>query len=668
MNRNFGKEFSKDFDDICSDYYQGTSAYSEPETAGIRILAEKTDFILWVHYDGYGNEYIIPWTYDPTQKDYGSTSLNVSYDNITQTLEYENVTIKASDNIIKGSLIDYALNLKSVAIQPAIGVENTAKEDILTVCSEHMGYFNEILKLFAQNPVLEYIQGTLSTSQLNSDNVTYFTEGLLNFTIANPSYSDISILLNISIPNTEENFTFYSKQLRDDEEILPVSIKIEKMETLAYTIYFTVVHYSQSFESFEAIAYVYSESGYLSSEILDLEVPSNDNENLGFIMLRDWYRSSGHHEGVAIGLVSGLVAIILALVILLLFCLYKKEPGTEEEESEPGFIHKEIHVAKNNEDQHVDIRQPIVKNPPPKGQELSSGSFNYQPKEEASYNKPQPLANIPQPKTIVKSQYDNDDVPKIIAMPSEKHKFSIKEDDDDDIKPVPIVNIPNRPNNNIPKAVEVPEHHKPHFKEDYLQGTGYPIVVSKANDAIPSTKVPPPGGFKVPEMPVKKLNEPQGEIMKVPSKPEIKESKFISPPVIASKGRVEFKSSDSDSSGIEILHNPTNAPRPATKIMMQQDFDEDIEIKKVIQPSPGQASRPYPVDTYQGHLAVPVQGHKNEGSATFQPSPYKENQGIYSSPYKYANDSKSNSSKASKGSSSRKKSSSSSSSSSSSNQ
>jgi hypothetical protein len=365
---------------------------------------------------------------------------------------------------------------------------------------------------------------------------------------------------------------------------------------------------------------------------------------------------------VAIGLVSALIATILALVILLLFCLYKKEPGTEEEESEPGFIHKEIHVAKNNEDQHVNIRQPIVKVPPPKAQDSSSGSFNFQAKEEAPDNKFQPLAKIPQPKTVVKSQFSNDDEPRIIAMPSEKHKFSIKEEDDDDIKPAPIVNIPNRPNANIPKAVEVPEHHKPHFKEDYPQGTSYPIIVSKPNDTNPIVKAPP-GVYKAPEMPVKKLNEPQGEIIKVQSKPEIKE-KFISPPIISSKGRVEFKSSDSDSSGIEILHNPTNVPRPAPKIMMQQDFDEDIEIKKVTQPTPGQALRPYPVDTYQGHLAVPIQGHKNEGSATFQPPPNKESQGIYSSPYKYGNDSKSNSSKASKGSSSRKNSSSSSSSSS----
>ncbi|OMJ68683.1 hypothetical protein SteCoe_33808 [Stentor coeruleus] len=688
LNRNFGKEFSKEISDECSDYYQGTSSFSEPETAGIKSLVKNTDFILWVHYDGYGNEYIIPWTYDPEEINYGSASLNTSYNAINQTLQYNNVTIKTSDEIIRGSLIDYALSFASVTIQPAIGVENTTKDTILSVCHEHMGYANELLKIFAQNPILEYTQGTLSAPQLNSDNVTYSTEGSLNFTITNPSYSDISILLNVTLFNV--NSTLFYNSTEDEELTIQIPIKIEKMETSVHIESFTVVHDIESIDSIKAAVNLYSESGYLRSEIIDIEVPFNDNnENINSVMLRAWYRSSGHHEGVAVGLVSALIATILALVILLLFCLYKKEPGTEEEESEPGFIHKEIHVAKNNDNQHMEIRQPAVKDPP-KAQDSSSGSFKYEPKEEAQakiqVKSPQPVKFHPQI-PIAKNQFDNDDEPRIIAMNSEKNKFSIKEDDDDDLKPTPIVNIPNRGNLNIPKAVEVPEHHKPHFKEDYPQGAGYPVTVSKNIDPTSTAKVPqpvykapelparkinepqgeiikvPPPVYKAPELPSRKFNEPQGEIIKVPSKAEIKEPKFISPPVITSKGRVEFKDSDSDSSGIEILHNPTNASRPATKIMMPQDFDEEFEVKKVTQPTPGQVFRPTPVEAYQGHLAVPLQGHKNEGSATFQPSPYKENQGIYSTAYKHANDSKSNSSKASKGSSSRKSSSSSSSSS-----
>lgn len=62
LNRNFGKHWRKKFDG-CDEEYQGTAAFSEPETQAIKELVEKHNFKVAYHYHSYGEMLTHPYNY-----------------------------------------------------------------------------------------------------------------------------------------------------------------------------------------------------------------------------------------------------------------------------------------------------------------------------------------------------------------------------------------------------------------------------------------------------------------------------------------------------------------------------------------------------------------------------------------------------------------------------
>lgn len=75
LNRNYGFEWGHDnngsSNNVNSDTYRGTSAFSEPETQAVRELCVDNNFVMALNYHSYGDYLIHPWGYNdtPTSED-----------------------------------------------------------------------------------------------------------------------------------------------------------------------------------------------------------------------------------------------------------------------------------------------------------------------------------------------------------------------------------------------------------------------------------------------------------------------------------------------------------------------------------------------------------------------------------------------------------------------
>lgn len=338
---------------MCSDEYQGTQGFSEVETQILRnLINEIGNVSCWIHLDGGNDSFVIPWGYDSDENEFGSEFLDDSYAEVENKLA-GNYTVGNLDKVYGveygGSLVDYGASKGIFTIQGSFESTIPSSSQILNKCQSHLESLHTILKQTLLPLSIIYLSSSISSQ--TSDNETLYTVSL-NFNITNPSKSHLDALIHINYSNLDSNFTITpsasSRHLSgsDSSEHL---FSIQGYSSLLKTVTLTISGKSSSpsFDiSFQVLLQDYDsnpEYSILASSIYGDKVPKDSQ---GSVFWRSWYRSSSHHEGVAIGLISAIFVAFFALFILFLLKKYKESDGLEanDEEIVSGYSIKEFSI------------------------------------------------------------------------------------------------------------------------------------------------------------------------------------------------------------------------------------------------------------------------------------------------------------------------------------
>ena len=619
LNRNFPYKFGvnapTNVTDSCSDTYEGASAGSEAETKGILSLASSANVKAWLHYDNFGEVYYVPWTFDGST-DYGSALLNSTYASIESQLQTNGASYGTQQGVnevnISGSLIDYALSLGAISLQGALSSQNLQASSILDECSKHMANALIALSPISQALVLEFNSQTLTLCSEAS--CTTLGNLSLAYELTNPSFVPRNVSISLSLSSTSAlTYEIYSIALGSQTLLWGASpvLLIAANSSVSLEI-LVIVSGNETNPTISAVAQAYlpealtySGLAYVSSGNV-----SNEYTNTG-LFERSWYISGTHHEGVAVGLVTTVIIVPLALVILLIFCLYKNNPGNSDESdlSSLYVAKEEVHVARS-EDVRVEIGGG--------GQSFGRNAISEAELKKAEARPPSRAeANIQ--KAFAKPSLENDNT-KIILKPSEvdRNKFGIHDKEESS-----AINIPNKAFPAPPKNVEIPR--------DKFEGK------------IEKTEI----RFEVPK-PVAKIDQPR-PVVAIPvvlaspsgSKTELSQA-------------AEFRASDVQASEYSA---PSDYPSPSVlsgaspyPVPLRSESPAVSNPPYSIKSPPGPLSAPsnYPGPPLIGGIkSVPVP-IRNEGPAASEP-PYavKVPQGPFPVAYpagKYVNDSSSESS------------------------
>ena len=141
-----------------------------------------------MHYDGFGDKYYIPWSYDGSNTDY--QGLSSAYSSITSELSSKNVKYGTSSSFdnenIGGTLIDYALSIRSLAFQGALSKQSLSSSQIASVCSSELSNAIIFLKQLAKPLQISYLSSKISLC----NNCNYPGVFSLTYQITNPSIVD----------------------------------------------------------------------------------------------------------------------------------------------------------------------------------------------------------------------------------------------------------------------------------------------------------------------------------------------------------------------------------------------------------------------------------------------------------------------------------------------
>jgi len=363
LGRNFDFKFdvdeSDEENDGCSDLYQGTEGFSEAETRFIRNLIGKNKKVAcWIHFDGTGNSFLVPWGFDSDEDDYENEFLNDKYEKLASDLreDYKVGNLKEiSGEEYGGSFVDYGASLGIFTTQGLLEATVPKKSEILSKCKEHLESTRVILAQSLLPLSIEYMSSQIRSTTKNSETQVYTD---LEFNITNPSNSYLKAIIQLSCSNKNSNFSLSSAsrvrylEEEEDEDVIEYSFAIEGYSTITEVVALMVSGGSLDV-SFD-ITYQVLLQGYdlnpqyslLTSSAVSDTMPKSENEETVNGFSRSWYRSSGHHEGVAVGLISVLILAIFALIILFLVKGYKETDNIEANNDEvmSGYTIKEFSI------------------------------------------------------------------------------------------------------------------------------------------------------------------------------------------------------------------------------------------------------------------------------------------------------------------------------------
>jgi hypothetical protein len=160
--------------------------------------------------------------------------------------------------------------------------------------------------------------------------------------------------LVLTIKEKNSNFTISELSSKTpsksstDEEVKTKSFSLNGNSSTTLELIYTLKNadLSASFTFSYMVRLEDSSLSLASSSKVEGDCPKSDPEADASLIWRNWYVSSSHHEGVAVGLVTLIFAILIILVILFIFLQYKKSPPGEsgqheyEEEYSSGYILK----------------------------------------------------------------------------------------------------------------------------------------------------------------------------------------------------------------------------------------------------------------------------------------------------------------------------------------
>jgi hypothetical protein len=602
LNRNFEFKFGLDATDEeknpCNDTYQGKKAFSEKETSVIRDLIMKNNVFIWMHFDGLQDQIVIPWTYSSSLKDFGSEYLNQSYEEL-KTL---GVKVGNSESLglgsFGGSFVDYGASLGVYSMQ--LGIESSVVDgsEILKSCKK---YYENVVKIFnASLKALEILEGSWNVSE--GENLEGESSVVVEvvFVARNPSKLNHSVDLFMEYNSTTANLTVEevdSSEVNQDQNssrsrsLSSSNYSFDLKELSSKTIKTTLLLKGEAgfFSLNLNLQLILSGSSdsnsysLLSSKIMTIEnitgfLPSSEDSgssglvSCNFLSCRSWYRSAGHHEGVAVGLVTFFISLFLILSILYLIKLYKTFPSEDdEEEYSSEYVKREVKTLKSPENHSPEAKTP-------------EKSFEQRPAFKAE-SSPLRTGKISEPI-------------KTVSIPINTQKFAI--DDDEKRSASPVINVPNRskvpvksPDPEIIKRPGSPKgnYSTPSFPKEEIPTSSGPQI--KKND-LPETNLRPlaPMDYgSAPEFNVKnEVRQPTGFNLN-------KEEPRLPPSSLAKEetprnenkrpsGPVVLKDSGSEDD-IEILHAPNvsifgaSGFPPVYKPHTEKSDDGEFEIMPV---------------------------------------------------------------------------------------
>lgn len=401
MGVNLNRNYEVPSDEVinsqtCSNEYGGPAFFSESETKAMRDLLESSKARMWIHFDGLGNKFYVPYSYS---SDSFESTLQAADTNFYKTLQSlsskkgQMGTYKQLGNDPKvGLLIDYAYSEGVISLEGALESSVVASDDILESLEGYYSYIEDILKYssFKLNS-LEYnnMNENVCANSVCEDSEAY-SEAVLNFDISNAglsdtpqarfglslefSYEGYSIMIDdlvlytwdindTTLSTTTAKTTEYtvtcdqaqptfiscgvSNMKLDARTQNTIEVKMSSYKTSSYIDQEMQFLYTASYSISYSANSKLSTSSYSKTDTLVLPSTvytdsdsneedtedSNDDFLLWDVSLMP--RHSGKHtEGVAVGLIAGFMSLVFLLIAGLIFYKFRKEIGQEESSDE----------------------------------------------------------------------------------------------------------------------------------------------------------------------------------------------------------------------------------------------------------------------------------------------------------------------------------------------
>jgi hypothetical protein len=192
LNRNWGYKWNSTGDSSsnpCSDTYPGYSPFSEVETRSVQNYFNHSKILTWLHYEGIGNTYITPFTYQKKQNSSSQTSY--AYSTIQQKMQEDwslDSLYKISKTTEDGTLIDYYQSLGTLALQGSIGSHLPNQSEILNVLEEHFQVALSMIEL--SGSYLNYIDFHSKYQDCNKKCEKEKSKAYFDFLFENSGLSD----------------------------------------------------------------------------------------------------------------------------------------------------------------------------------------------------------------------------------------------------------------------------------------------------------------------------------------------------------------------------------------------------------------------------------------------------------------------------------------------
>jgi hypothetical protein len=401
LNRNYEVPSDETINSqTCTNEYGGPAFFSESETSAMRNLLGISKARMWIHFDGIGNKFYVPYSYS---SDSFESTLKAEDTHFYQNLQslrskkgqmgtYEQL----GDDPKVGLLIDYAYSKGVISLEGALESSVVASDDILESVEGYYSYIEDILKYssFKLNS-LKYnnmTENACATSKCGKSEA--YSEAVLKFDISNAGLTDTPegrFGLSLEFANEGyslmiDDFVLYTWNINETtlspttaktteytvtcDQAQPnfiscgvsnmkldartqntIEVKMSSFKTSSYIDQEMQFLYTASFSiSYSANSKLgtssYSTDATLvlpSTAYTDSDSSEEDSKKSNSDLLWDaslMPRHSGNHiEGVAVGLIAGFMSIVFLLMAGLIFYKFRKEIAEDESSDEEEVDH-----------------------------------------------------------------------------------------------------------------------------------------------------------------------------------------------------------------------------------------------------------------------------------------------------------------------------------------
>ena len=380
----------------CTNEYGGPAFFSESETSAMRALLETSKARMWIHFDGLGNKFYIPYSYSTDSFESTLQAADTLFYKTLQSLNSKKGqmgTYKQLGNDPKvGLLIDYAYSKGVISLEGALEIFVVTSDDILESVEGYYSYIEDILKYssFKLNS-LEYNNMNENVCAISAcgDSDAY-SEAVLKFDISNAGLNDTpqgrfglslefsnegySLMIDdvvlytwdindtnltpttaktteytVSCDQAQPNFIScgVSNMKLDARTQNTIEVKTSSYKTSSYTDQEMQFLYTASFSiSYSANSKLATSSYSTDASLLlpstaytdsDSSEEDSEDSNDDFLLwdVSLMPRHSGKHiEGVAVGLIAGFMSIVFLLIAGLIFYKFRKEIAQDESSDE----------------------------------------------------------------------------------------------------------------------------------------------------------------------------------------------------------------------------------------------------------------------------------------------------------------------------------------------